>query len=101
MRVVQIYPIWRKVVDPDGATGWMLVTLLSVRRTGLVKPGEPRAIRTRPDSSAPVRYRAEEGVVGRIDHCDGRWCRFEAGQRQGYVEQSELHGIDPGEAFKK
>ncbi len=97
VRVIQTYPNWRKIVDPDGQEGWMLVTLLSSRRTGLVKPGAPRDLRTRPDASAPVRYRAEAGVVGRIDHCDGRWCRFEAGQRAGYIAQAELAGIDPGE----
>ncbi|MEO5809155.1 MAG: SH3 domain-containing protein [Sphingomicrobium sp.] len=101
VKVVQTYPNWRKIVDPDGQQGWMLVSLLSARRTGLVKPGAPRAIHTKPDSAAPVRYRAEPGVVGRIDHCDGRWCRFEVGTRQGYVEQSEIHGVGPGEAFKE
>ena len=33
IRVVQIYPNWRKIEDPDGQQGWMLVTLLSDRRT--------------------------------------------------------------------
>ncbi len=97
VKVVQTYPNWRKIVDPDGASGWMLVTLLSSRRTGLVKPGAPRAIRTRADAAAPVRYRAEPGVVVRIDHCDGRWCHVEAGTRAGYMAQSELAGLDPDE----
>ena len=97
VKVVQTYPNWRRIVDPDGANGWMLVTLLSARRTGLIKPGEAREIHTKPDASAPVRYRAQPGVVGRIDHCDGRWCRFEVGNRQGYIEQGELAGLDPGE----
>ena len=37
---------WRLIQDPDGAQGWMLVTMLSDRRTAIVKPGDPRAIRT-------------------------------------------------------
>ena len=63
IRVVQIYPNWRKIEDPDGQQGWMLVTLLSDRRTAIVKPGEPRDIRVKPEANAPVRYRAEHGVV--------------------------------------
>ena len=35
IRVIQIYPNWRKIEDPDGEQGWMLVTLLSDRRTGM------------------------------------------------------------------
>ena len=99
VKVVQTYPNWRKVVDPDGASGWMLVTLLSSRRTGMIRPGEPREVRLKPDPAAPVRYRAEAGAVGRIDHCDGRWCHIEFGKRQGYIAQAELLGLDPGEKF--
>ena len=64
IRVVQIYPNWRKIEDPDGQQGWMLVTLLSDRRTGIVKPGSPRDIHSKADPKSPVRYRAEQGVVG-------------------------------------
>ena len=97
VRVIQIYPNWRKIQDPGGATGWMLVTLLSDRRTGIVKPGEPRDIRTKADGAAPVRYRAEAGVVGRLDHCDGRWCHISIGKRDGYIAQAELWGVGEGE----
>jgi len=97
VRVIQTYPNWRKIVDPDGEQGWMLVTLLSSRRTAMVKPGAPRPVRVRPDSSAPTRYLAEAGVVGRIDHCNGRWCRIEIGKRKGHIAQSDLFGLDPNE----
>ena len=39
VRVLQLYPNWRKIEDPDGEQGWMLVTLLSDRRTAIVRPG--------------------------------------------------------------
>ena len=32
IRVIQVYPNWRKIEDPNGTQGWMLVTLLSERR---------------------------------------------------------------------
>ena len=99
VKVVQTYPNWRKVVDPDGASGWMLVTLLSSRRTAMIKPGAPRDVRVKADASAPVRYRAEAGAIGRIDHCDGQWCHIEFGKRHGYIAQAELAGLDPGESF--
>jgi SH3-like domain-containing protein len=97
IRVVQVYPNWRKIEDPDGQQGWMLVTLLSDRRTGIIKPGEPRDIRVRAEGSAPVRYRAEAGVVGRIDNCDGSWCHIQIGKREGYIAQTDIWGVDAGE----
>jgi SH3-like domain-containing protein len=99
VRVVQTYPNWRKIEDPDGQQGWMLVTLLSDRRTGIVKPGEPRDIRVKAEANAPVRYRAEPGVVGRLEKCDGTWCRIEIGKRKGWIAESEIWGVGEGEAF--
>ena len=52
VRVLQVYPNWRKIEDPDGEQGWMLVTLLSDRRTAIVKPGAPRDIRAKPEAGA-------------------------------------------------
>src|SRR3954447_9290361 len=45
VRVVKKYETWRLIEDPDGAQGWMLVTMLSDRRSALVKTGAARAIR--------------------------------------------------------
>jgi len=64
VRVVKIYSNWRLIEDPDGTRGWMLVTLLSDRRTALVKPGQPRPIRVGPYDSAKPEFMAEQGVVG-------------------------------------
>ena len=54
IRVVKKYDNWRLIQDPDGAQGWMLVTLLSDRRTAIVKPGDPRPVRVDPSDGAKV-----------------------------------------------
>ncbi|QDP20072.1 SH3 domain-containing protein [Sphingomonas xanthus] len=92
VRVVQVYPNWRKIEDPDGQQGWMLVSLLSDRQTAIVKPGAPRDIHVRADRAAPVRYRAESGVVGRVDRCTGGFCQFKVGKREGWIAQHDLWG---------
>lgn len=99
IRVIQVYPNWRKIEDPDGQQGWMLVTLLSDRRTGIVRTGEPRDIRTKPNANAPVRYRAEPGVVGRLEKCDGSWCRIKVGKREGWIAQGDIWGVDQDEVI--
>jgi SH3-like domain-containing protein len=99
VRVLQIYPNWRKIEDPDGEKGWMLVTLLSDRRTAIIRPGPPRDIRTKPNAGAPVRYRAEAGVVGRIDECSGDWCRIDIAKRRGFIARDALYGVDANETI--
>ncbi len=93
VRVVKTYPNWRMIEDPDGTRGWMLVTLLSDQRTAIVKPGEPRPIHVEPSQSSRVRYRAEPGVVGRIEQCRGGWCHVTVGKREGYIRTSEIWGV--------
>jgi SH3-like domain-containing protein len=94
VRVVKKYETWRLIQDPDGAQGWMLVTMLSDRRTAIVKPGAPRPLRTGPSDDAKIRYEAEPGVVGRIDKCKGNgWCRIVIGKKEGYVRTSDLWGV--------
>ena len=97
IRVVETYPDWRKVEDPDGTRGWMLVRLLSDTRTAIVTGGEPRALHESADPGSPVRYHAEPGVVGRISRCGPDWCRLDVNGRQGYVRTSHIWGLNPGE----
>ena len=99
VRVIKIYPNWRLVEDPDGTQGWMLVSLLSDRRTAIVKKGDPRPVRVEPSDGAKVHYRAEQGVVGRIDKCRDGWCRITVGKRDGYIKISDIWGVSEGEVI--
>jgi SH3-like domain-containing protein len=96
IRVVETYPNWRKVQDPDGTTGWMLQRLLSDTRTAFVTGNEPRPMHERPEEGSKVRYLAEPGVVGRISDCAGAWCQLDVGGRQGYIRIGQFWGAEPG-----
>ncbi len=97
IRVLKLYPNWRLIEDPDGARGWMLVTLLSDRRTAIVKRGEPRPIHDEANANSRVRYRAEPGVVGRIEKCRNGWCRIAVGNREGFIRTADIWGVSDGE----
>ena len=99
IRVIKTYPNWRMIEDPDGARGWMLVTLLSDRRTGIVKKGEPRSMHVQASESSAVRFRAEAGVVGRLEKCGGGWCLMKVGDRQGYIRAVDLWGVSADEVI--
>ena len=97
IRVVETYPSWRKVSDPDGTTGWMLQRLLSDTRTGLVTGDAQRPLHEDPGEGSRVRYLAAPGVVGRVSKCDGNWCLFDVRGRKGYIRQDHIWGLDPGQ----
>ena len=97
IRVVKKYENWRLIEDPDGDRGWMLVTLLSDRRTAIVKTGDPRPVRAEPNDGARVRYLAEQGAVARIAKCKAGWCDVEFGKREGYIRMADLWGVGENE----
>jgi SH3-like domain-containing protein len=99
VRVVDVYQDWRKIEDPDGAAGWMLVSLLSDARTAIVRGDSPRPMHAEPDERSPVRYRAQPGVVGRLSRCDGGWCRLDVGGRAGFIRTDYLWGLGRNETI--
>lgn len=96
IRIIETYPNWRKVSDPDGTTGWMLQRLLSDRRTALVTGDSPRPMHRDPTENSRVRFLAEPGVVGRLSKCADGWCLLQVGGRQGYIRADHFWGLDPG-----
>jgi len=100
VRVTAVYEHWRKVQDPDGTTGWMLVNLLSDQRTAIVRGTENRPMHETPDEASPIRFRAAPGVVGRVSRCGGGWCLFDVRGRNGYIRIDQVWGVEPGETIR-
>jgi SH3-like domain-containing protein len=96
VRVIEIYPNWRKIEDPDGTKGWVQANLLSNIRTALVL-GDVRELRASADVGAPVVWRAEPGVVGRISQCARGWCLFDVKGRAGFIQTVHVWGTAPDE----
>ena len=96
VKVIAVYQDWKKIEDPDGTQGWFLDTLLSTRRTAMVS-GTTTDMREKRDYDSRLLWRAAPGVIGRISDCSGGWCWFDVGGKAGYVEETHLWGVDPGE----
>lgn len=96
VKVIETYPNWRKVQDPDGTIGWMQANLISDTRTALVI-GTIRPLRAKPEPGAAIVWRAEPGVVGSISQCARGWCLFDVKGRAGYIETSAIWGTAPDE----
>lgn len=89
---------WVKIEDPSGTQGWMMGTLISDTRTGLVT-GTIAELRDTPRYGGRVVWRAEPGVVGRVSKCARGWCYFDVRGQGGYVEANHLWGVTPDETL--
>ena len=96
VKVVETYPNWRKVEDPDGASGWVQGNLLSDTRTAIVTGGV-HEMRGSAAPDAPVVWRAEPGVVGTVSQCARGWCLFDVKGRSGYIEVAHIWGVGADE----
>ena len=96
VKVIETYPNWRKVEDPDGEKGWIQGNLLSEDRTALVV-GAIREMRASADENAAVVWRAQAGVVGKISQCARGWCLFDVKGRSGYIQVAHIWGVGADE----
>lgn len=96
LKVTAEFGNWRRVVDKDGAGGWVHYSLLSGVRTVIVEE-DLLPLRAKPDPNAPVNAYAEAGVIARLGACNPAWCRISAGGYSGWVEKSALWGVLPDE----
>ena len=98
VQVLEVYPGWRKVRDPDGTEGWMIGNLIGDQRTGMIK-GATADLLDAPNPGGKVVWRAEAGVIGTVSHCANGWCKLDVKGRSGFVEEGKLWGVDADETL--
>jgi SH3-like domain-containing protein len=108
LEVVSEFEGWRKVRDAEGASGWVVQSLLSGRRTALITPWDVKAgkpapqisVRNSDSESARAVAIAEAGSIVNIQTCDGRWCRVTIDRYRGYLPQKQPWGVYENETVK-
>lgn len=99
VEIIAEYELWRRIVDVDGAQGWVHRGMLSDRRSAIVL-GDARDFRRRPDPEARVVLRAAPGVHGRLIGCREGWCEMQIAGRKGWTRCDYLWGVYPGEEIR-
>lgn len=94
--IVEESDVWRRIVDPDGETGWVHSSLLSVQRTVIVTGSGVQELRRSAAPDGRVVARLEPGVIAKLDECDGGWCRVEVQDERGWLPRDVIWGAGPG-----
>jgi SH3-like domain-containing protein len=93
VEITQEYDAWRKIKDSDGGEGWVHKTLLSGKRTVLIKSKDTVTLKDTSDTKGRVMAKLEPRVIARLDRCSMTWCKVEADGYKGWVERNLLWGI--------
>jgi len=94
---------WRRIRDSDGAEGWVYHSLLSGKRTAVVRmksKTDLAPLYARADAGGAVTARLQVGVLGTVKHCTGAWCHITGEGFDGWIEQNELWGVYPDEKIE-
>jgi len=97
IEIIDEHGRWRKVRDHEGATGWMLGSLLTSRKRYAMIRGKTRQLYLEKDLASPVTATAEPGVIGELVECESIWCQMRLGDRKAWIERRHLWGVYPGE----
>jgi len=100
LEIIAEFEHWRRVRDSDGEEGWVYQSLLAGRRTAIVAPwihGKTVPMLHDPETRASVVALLGAGVIGEVESCSGAWCRLDVEGHQGWIDQTMLWGVYPGE----
>lgn len=100
VEIVAEFENWRRIRDSDGEEGWILQNMLTGKRTAVVAPwrqGQALALHSSAVAGSALVAKVGAGVVGDVSSCTGEWCEVSAGGYDGWIEQTMLWGVYPGE----
>lgn len=100
VEIVAEFENWRRIRDSDGEEGWILQNMLSGKRTAVIAPwrqGQNLPLLADANAAGALVARLGAGVVAEVEHCTGDWCEINAQGYDGWIEQSMLWGVYPGE----
>ncbi len=100
VEVIAEFEDWRKIRDIEQAEGWVHKAMLSPRRTALIK-GKGKKIYSENNTSSKLAGIGNNGVIVKVDKCDGTMCKIENDKVEGYIPMSDIWGVYEGENFKK
>ncbi|ANK13658.1 SH3 domain-containing protein [Erythrobacter neustonensis] len=92
VKVIRIREGWRLVEDHEGTQGWISASQLDLARAGMVIGKGLAEVRAAANDAAPVNWRAEPGVVGKMKPCRDGWCEMDIAGRKGFVAAARLWG---------
>jgi len=101
VEVIGEFDTWRQIRDQDGAEGWVHQSMLSGKRTAVVK-GVAAALKRTGEDTADLVATVEPGVVVNVQRCpaDTATCRVEVDGLQGWMKRDQLWGVYPAETLQ-
>lgn len=104
VRVISEYDNWNEIEDYEGQTGWVTQSLLTKKRTLMVRTAKSFVnMHSKNNEKSRIIFRLENNVLGDYSKCLEDWCGIKINGKKGWVQKADLFGVDEegGEAPQK
>ena len=82
---------WRKIMDFDNNSGWIHISQLSKKKSGINKK-ENSIIYKKPTIYSEPLARLESGRLLLISKCKKKWCKVKTGNFNGWIIKKNIWG---------
>ena len=95
VRVINEYDNWNEIEDYSGQTGWVTQSLLTKKRTLMVRTDKSFVnMHSKTNEKSRIIFRLENNVIGDHLKCVDGWCGIKIENKKGWVKEDELWGDD-------
>lgn len=95
VRVISEYDNWNEIEDYSGQTGWVTQSLLTKKRTLMVRTDKSFVnMHGKTSEKSRIIFRLENNVIGDYLKCSEGWCGIKIENKKGWVKEDELWGGD-------
>ncbi len=93
VRVISEYDNWNEIEDYEGQSGWVSQSLLTKKRTILVRTNKEYIdLHSKNNEKSRILYHLENNVIGQYLKCVEDWCAIEVNDKKGWVKKNEIYG---------
>jgi len=95
VRVINEYDNWNEIEDFEGQTGWVTQSLLTKKRTMMVRTTKSFInMYAKNNEKSRIFFRLENNVTGDYLKCVEDWCGIKINGKKGWVQKVDLYGGD-------
>lgn len=100
VKVINNFERWKKIEDFFGQAGWIHESLLSPKRTVVIKANNIQEIYAKQDIKSRVVMIVENSVIANLIKCNLQWCYIEIKDNKGWTTKEHLWGVEQEEIIK-
>jgi SH3-like domain-containing protein len=95
VRVISEYDNWNEIEDFEGQNGWVTQSLLTKKRTLMVRTSKSFVnMQSKDNEKSRLIYHLENNVIGDYLKCVEDWCGIKVEGKKGWVKKVDLFGYD-------